>query len=482
MKNIIKFSLFILTATLIAACETIDYGDTNVDPTGPSAAVTSQLLTNAESSMPSILIDETSILYMQHITQGQYPGASRYEVLTSNYSSWYTGPLQNLNRIIELNTDSETAAEALAYGDNNNQIAVARLLRAYYLQYMTDQWGALPWTDAFQGIDNPQPRFDSQQSIYTYLFSEVDAALAQINTNAAGPVGDVIFKGSMGHWKSFGNSLKMTMALRVSDADPSTAQSKLEQAYASGTLPTTNSLNLLYNYGTDDVSDSPWEDNFETREDYILAETMVESLRSNLDPRLFQMAENARDSVHPSPNFPGNIDAGFVGAPHGKVNGNVPDYSFITSDIIYSPNYPSPIYTAAQVWLSLAEAASKGWNVGGVSAADYYEGGILASMEYWGVSAQDAQAYIAAHPYSGIDDIAYEKWIALYLNGPEAWAEWRRLDAPALTPSLYASDQRIPVRAAYDSSVQDNNSANYADVVSSQGPDNLHTRLWWDVN
>ena len=78
MKNIIKFSLFILTATLIAACETIDYGDTNVDPTGPSAAVTSQLLTNAESSMPSILIDETSILYMQHITQGQYPGASRY--------------------------------------------------------------------------------------------------------------------------------------------------------------------------------------------------------------------------------------------------------------------------------------------------------------------------------------------------------------------------------------------------------------------
>ena len=171
-----------------------------------------------------------------------------------------------------------------------------------------------------------------------------------------------------------------------------------------------------------------------------------------------------------------------MGAPNGKVNGNVPDYSFITSDIIYDQVHPSPIYTAAQVWLTLAEAAEKGWNVGGVSAADYYEGGIKASMEFWGVSAQEAQDYVDAHPYSGIDDIAYEKWIALFLNGPESWAEWRRLDAPELTPSAYASDQRIPVRAGYDPSIQNNNADNYAKVISTQGPDNLHTRLWWDIN
>jgi hypothetical protein len=313
------------------------------------------------------------------------------------------------------------------------------------------------------------------------LFAEVDAALAQINQNAAGPAGDVIFNGSMSKWASFGNSLKLTMAIRVSLVDPSTAQSKLEQAYASGTLPTTNAKNLLFNYGSDEVSDSPWEDNFQTREDYIMSETMIESLRSNLDPRLFEFAEDARDSVHPSPAFPGGIDAGFVGAPNGKVNGNVPYFSFITSDIIYSATKPSPIYTAAQVWFTLAEAAENGWSVGGVSAADYYEGGIKASMEFWGVSAQDAQDYVDAHPYTGIEDIAYEKWVALFLNGPESWAEWRRLDAPQLTPSAYASDPRIPVRAGYDPSIQNNNSDNYAKVLSSQGPDNLHTRLWWDI-
>jgi len=294
MKKIInKTFILVFALVLFGACETIDYGDTNVDPSGPSAAVTSQLLTWAQSYMPAILVNEQSILYMQHITQGQYPGSSRYETLTNDYSGFYTGPIQNLNKIIEINSDPDTAAEALAFGATNNQLAVAKLVRAYMLQYMTDTWGDLPWTDAFQGIDNPQPTFDSQKSIYDFMFTEVDAALALIQTSGAGPVGDVMFKGDMNKWISFGNSLKLTMAIRISHIDPSRAKLKLEQAYSSGTLPTTNSKNLLFNYGSDDASDSPWEDNFQTREDYIMSNTLIENLRSNLDPRLFEYAAPA---------------------------------------------------------------------------------------------------------------------------------------------------------------------------------------------
>ena len=61
-------------------------------------------------------------------------------------------------------------------------------------------------------------------------------------------------------------------------------------------------------------------------------------------------------------------------------------------------------------------------------------------------------------------------------------AEWRRLDSPALTPSTYALVQKIPVRHAYSPAVADNNPDNYAAVIASQGPDNLHTKLWWDKN
>jgi len=480
MNKLIKnIALLICISVFISSCETIDYGDTNDNPNGPTSPVTSQLFTSALTWVPVITVDEVSILYMQHITQGQYPGSSRYETLTSNYNGWYTGPIQNLNEVIKIN-EGASAAAALAYGATENQLASAKILRAFYLQYMTDSWGYLPWSEAFQGVENTQVAFDSQESIYNFMFAEVDAALAMIS-NGAGPTGDFMFGGDMDMWAALGNNLKATMALRISDVNASLAKTKFEQAAASGMLVLDNADNLEFNYGTDSTSDSPWYGNFETREDYILSRTMVENLRSNLDPRLFEMAEEARDSVFPTPNFPGGIDAGYVGAPNGAVNGNVPSYSFIDSDIIYEFDFPSAIYSAAQMRFALAEAALKGWTVTG-DAATHYNAGVQASMDYWGVDSADAAAYIAAHPYTGIADIAYEKWVALYLNGPEAWAEWRRLDAPFLPPSIYAAVQQIPTRDAYDPSVEANNAANYAAVVAAQGPDDIYTKLWWDVN
>jgi len=480
MNKLIKnIALLICVSVFISSCETIDYGDTNNNPNGPTSPVTSQLFTSALTWIPEITVDEVSILYMQHITQGQYPGSSRYETLTSNYNDWYTGPIMNLNEIININEGSNASA-ALAFGATENQLASAKILRAYYLQYMTDSWGYLPWFEAFQGVANTEVAFDSQESLYDYMFAEVDAALAMISS-AAGPTGDFMFGGDMDKWATFGNNLKATMALRISGVNATLAKTKFEQAAASGMLITTNADNLEYTYGTDDVSDSPWEDNFETREDYILSRTMIDNLRTNVDPRLFEYAEEARDSVSAVTNFPGGIDAGYVGAPNGAVNGNVPSYSFIADEIIYEFDFPSPIYTAAQMRFALSEAALKGWMVTG-DAMTHYEAGIQESMDYWGVDSADAAAYIAAHPYTGIADIAYEKWVALYLNGPEAWAEWRRLDAPFLPPSTFAAVQQIPTRDAYDPSVEDNNAANYAAVVAAQGPDDIYTKLWWDVN
>ncbi len=476
-KNIV---LLLMITFIYSSCDTVDFGDINNNPNGPTAPVTSQLLTQAQKTVSTIGTHLTGILYTQQLTEGQYPGESRYATLTYNYNGYYTGPIQNLNRIIELNENEETKDDAAAYGDNENQIAVAKILRAFILQFMTDRWGGLPWTEAFQGIDNPQPKFNTQEEIYNIMFDEVESALSLIDETKSGPKGDVIFSGNMHRWRIFANSLKMTMALRISDVNPSLAQSKFEDVIRSGNYIVENKDNIEFHYGTDDASDSPWNDRFKTREDYVLSVTMTESLRSNLDPRLFKYSEPARDSIIDNPAFPGGIDKAYVGAPNGKVNGNVPDYSFPPAKIIYTVDFPTPIYTAAQMKFSLAEAALRGWSVGS-DAPTLFKEGIEASMEYWEVNQADKDAYIASHPLSSIDDLAYEKWVALYLNGPEAWAEWRRLDAPPLTPSQYAADQRIPVRHAYDSSVEDNNKANYDAIVAVQGPDDLHTRLWWDV-
>ena len=80
--------------------------------------------------------------------------------------------------------------------------------------------------------------------------------------------------------------------------------------------------------------------------------------------------------------------------------------------------------------------------------------------------------------WATLTNIAYEKGVALYLNGPEVWTEWRRLDMPVLKAS---GNARIPLGNAYDSSVEDNNT-NYAAEVTAQEPANLHTKLWWDKN
>merc|ERR1712000_269633 len=106
-----------------------------------------------------------------------------------SYDSWYTGPLMDLNRVIDLNSDPETAEDVIAYGSNANQIAVARIVRAYFVHYMTDKWGALPWSEAFMGIDNPQPVFDTQESIYNFLFTEIDEAVAMVEMGEPGPTG-----------------------------------------------------------------------------------------------------------------------------------------------------------------------------------------------------------------------------------------------------------------------------------------------------
>jgi hypothetical protein len=481
MKKIIqKIALLICVSILYTSCDSIDYGTMNDNPNGPTTGVPSQLLTEAQIPIgDDIITSLKGILFTQQLTQGQYPGDSRYANLTSNYNFWYTGPIQNLNEIIKINNNPDLMSAAAAFGDNNNQIAVARIIRSFYLQNITDRWGALPWTEAFQGIDFPQPAFDGQQSLYTYIFDEIDAALAQINTSNTGPVGDVIFGGNMARWIVFANTLKMTMALRISDADASLAQSKFEQAVADGVVRS-NSENILFNFGSNAESENPWYRAFYSRIDYLLSETLAATLRDNLDPRLFKFAEPSIDGTT-TPNFPGDIDAAYVGAPNGAVNGGVYNYSLPTESIRTSQAYKSPIYTSSQVKFALAEAKLKGWNVGAGTTQSFFQEGIEDSMEFWGVAPGDIAAYTAAHTSATLADIAYEKWVSLYLNGPEAWAEWRRLDMPVLTPSAYADGLEIPVRDAYDASVKDNNPENYAAIVAAQGPDTRYTRLWWDV-
>ncbi|TDP01698.1 SusD/RagB family nutrient-binding outer membrane lipoprotein [Flavobacterium sp. 245] len=481
MKKIVITSILaLITALVSVSCDNADFGDTNLNPNYPSIANTASLLTGAERSMSPILTATEPLCYVQYITNGQYPKETIYDVVNFEYTSNYVSILNNLQAVINLNKDAATAGAALANGSNNNQIAVAMILKAYVFQHITDRWGMVPYTGALQGLDNAFPKFDTQEAIYDGLFKDLTDAVALMDAGA-GPKGDVIFTTKatqMSEWKRFANTLKLNMAMRLSKRFPAAggyAATKFVEALNAGTIAS-NAQNFTYPYITDEAYDNPWEDRFETRTDYLVSEPFVNLLigtGTNLapqDPRLAKFAEKAANG--------GGIYKGGLTSAVG--NTTVANYSFITNTIIKNKTAPAFFYTYAQVSFAKAEAASLGWIPG--SAATFYAEGIRASMAQWGVATATADAYVLQFPYVNLKSIAYQKHIALYMQGYEGWNEWRRFgnDAVALTvPAGAIGSATIPQRQAYGASVKTLNLENYNAAIATQGADKMETKVWW---
>lgn len=474
MKNKFK-NIFLLVAAVafsFTACETIDFGDTNVDPNSPSQASTASLLTNAQKTVSGYIASATSNCYVQYLSNGQYDEESRYQTLNWSFDGYYAA-LVDLDRVMTLNRDEKTKVAAQANGSNANQIAAAMILRVYYLHGMTDRWGMIPYSEAIQGLNNQYPKYDSQQDVYMGLFTELDAALGMID-GGNGPAGDILFRGDMDQWRTFGNTIKMVMALRLSNADASTGSAKFNQAMA-GAI-SSNDENIQYTYLTEDTNDNPWQDRFETRKDYLMSDVFVDALIGDGDETA---PEDPRLEKYADPAFTSGT---FVGAPYGESNSATDDYSFITTNIIDKGDAPLMIYTYAEVLFARAEAAAMGWTSEDESAL--YDMAIQASMDQWGVDSADAATYIAANPYGAEADIAYEKWVALYLQGYNSWHEWRRQKAMGYEVPLTAPDDLlsnatgIPQRHAYSATAGSLNKDNYDAAVSTQGTDDLNTVTW----
>lgn len=476
MKQINKLKTIILAVFIsFAACDTVDFGDTNVDPNSPSNPVTSLLLTNVQRGMSGYIGATTSNLYVQYLSNGQYDEESRYQTLNWDTNGAYA-LLQDIKTIVDINSNPETQEAAQAYGSNGNQIAAATILKVWYFQMMTERWGYLPYSEANDAENTTKPVYDSQQDIYMGLFTELDSALSMINSGN-GPDGDILFGGDMTKWRTFANTIKMVMALRLSKADPATGRTKFNEALSAGVI-SSNANNLQYTYLTEDTNDNPWQDRFESRRDYLMSDVFVDALIGSgtntapEDPRLPKMAELSTNG------------AVYVGAPYGLSNSATDDYSFITDDIINKGDAPLMIYTYAEVLFARAEAAAMGWTT--ENAATLYGQAVTASMTQWGVSTADAATYLAANAYTGVNDIAYEKWVSLFLQGYNSWAEWRRfkamgtesrigLVAPA---NLLSNANGIPQRHGYSATAASLNEANYNAAISAQGPDELNTILW----
>ena len=511
----------ILVGLIVLMCSscTKNFEEINVDPNNVVAVPTNYLLTQAQRHLVLRNIDVTPIYYTQMWSANIYTGSSVYDDVDESFNDYYAGGLINLQQIIELNSDDATKNEVLSGGSNSNQIAVARILKAWIFQVMTDHWGDIPYSEALAGSENFNPVYDTQESIYADLVKELIAAAAQINIDETPVSGDIIYDGDMDKWKKFAASLLLRVGIRMSKVNANGAAQAINSGISIGTFAD-NTDNAIFSFLPDQINNNPLYRNYTvlSREDFAVSELLHDYLNKINDPRLKIYADPTRNSQvewRESNPIPSLRDHSIL-----KTNGMI--YGVLQATAASIPNeevsYPgqavrqaeSPftIMSLAEVLFIKAEAAARGW-IGTLSdAATYYNDAIRASIENelekserlgflpddadWAEFFVPKAADVDIDGYLGQEEVAfdinhfersigYQKWLALYLQGDEAWAEWRRLGYPILQPAPDATENRqIPRRRAYPQSERDLNAENYEAAIARQGPDELETRVWWD--
>ncbi|HEY0039919.1 MAG TPA: SusD/RagB family nutrient-binding outer membrane lipoprotein, partial [Flavisolibacter sp.] len=171
-----SFFLIVATTLLLASCKKFD-GSMNVDPNRPSKASGTQLIANAQRSLPDISSSPFGVHYPQHLSNTTFPDNSRYTTINFNFYSWYTGPLMDLETVLNSPLDMNE-------GPIVNQMAVAKILKAYIYWFLTDRWGDIPYSEALKGRNNFTPKYDRQQDIYNSLFTLLEEANTAIITGS----------------------------------------------------------------------------------------------------------------------------------------------------------------------------------------------------------------------------------------------------------------------------------------------------------
>lgn len=476
MKNKKLYILAILAIAFSSCKKELD--EVNINPNAPEIPQPDYLLTGTTKITADTYWGVTnnmnsSLLFAQQWAKVQYTEEDRFIYSNSSFTAlWSTGYAQSIagfNKIIELGD---------AQG-NSNYKGVALVLRSWTFLLLTDAYGDIPYSQAGKIKQFVTPVYDKQKDVYYGILNDLKSAQAALDPAGKVIAGDVIYGNNIASWKKFANALRLRIALRIADKDPAKAKQVIDEVQAEGgAYISSNSESAILKY---DVSpqQNPVAASFETRNDYRISKTIVDKLFSLNDPRLPVYAgktENVTPQVYVGiPNGSTNSEASAI----GLANSSKPGAYFLDAKA------PAVIFSYAELLFDRAEAAARGFTT--ENAENLYKQAITASFNQYGISGTAVDDYInqAAVQYNASNykkSIGEQKWIALFGQGLEAWAEQRRLDYPQLTASVNTVlNGKIPVRFIYPGTEQSLNGQNYKNAVSSQGADLLTTKLWFDA-
>lgn len=425
------------------------------------------------------------------ICKWMYPQEGYYEFRpTTNNSSW------NICYYVCANLKSILDKEV----DTSNMWAAATIFQCQMFQIMSDRWGNIPYSDAF-GLEqgNATPKYDEQSAIYPDLLKRLAAAVAVLEADEIGDEigsGDIFFSGDTEAWIKYGNALRLRIAARLANIDPTLAKSTFEEVAAKfdedpSILPADNVDNAFFVWNNE--YPEPWADYFQSRpNEYGVSELMVNTLIDLEDPRLDIYCAPTR--AWQTWDGKGDEPAKYVGRQCGlRGNAIVKNFSQIGArfqDRSGSLSGFSPWLRSCEVYFALAYAASKGWNVS-MSQKEAYEIAVTLSLLENGAKLDEIPAYLynGKAAYDGTEDQLFTQWwISLFKNGSEAWSVYRM--APTTTylfkenkvapGNAWGSSHNCPPMCYGYPDVERN--LNTANCQSSKENDYFWGKqMWWDV-
>ena len=528
---------------LFSGC-TKNFDNLNIDPNNPtpetidpdfllsSALISGTMDIDLHQRIHSLTVD----IFAQYIANEGFT-TDRYipvEGWTNSYWSKHWGWVNAMNDII-INQKDNTL--------KSNTVQIARIWKVWLFHRATDLFGDMPYSEAANG-SGILPKYDTQKDIYYDMVKELKEASAALDANKMNPgVNDLIFGGNVTKWKKFANSLRLRLAMRMSEVDPAKAKLEAEDAVVSGLLGSNSeSVKILRT-----ESYKLWGLYYCYPTYYSWGELAMSKSMENLLTGLGGINFPASADGVANVSVPGKVDprgpvyfnvtrlttgatSAYVGLWRGilpglpleegqkavniKTNNSRLGLRYVatissTGTATLNNNQNMTLMPYSEVCFLKAEGATRGWNMGG-AAKDFYEAGIRASMTETGIANASTETYLVSenpnvngttvafnntvgNHNTQLEKIITQKYIANFPdNGWEAFNDYRRLALPALIPFV-APDPTAVVevgsttwkgsirRLIYPATEQIVNAANYKEVVARIGSDKTTTRIWWDA-
>lgn len=510
MKIKLSMILIAMVAITVASCK--KQLDINKDPDNPGLdQLTPKLVFPAAVvSSAGRIGGDLAILggiwaqfYTQNTTSNQYKEIDAFNLTKSDFGStlisspWaelYSGALNDLHFTIKRATEQEDWTYVL----------IGTVIKAYSMQVLVDLYDQIPYSEAFQGINNLQPKFDDGYSVYKGLLAELDAALAKdfdASTNSSPGAYDLLWpgtgatveqqeadwvsNGNLNKWIAFANTLKLKMYLRMIYAKPAEAEAGIRAMYTAGAQFLNEDASLKIFENAENKSNPLFEFNnrkLNTDANLKASYTFLSWLEGNGDPRVNNyflprtgsttqyLAIHQGDFLNPDPLF------------NNASKANISPTDFV--DFI----------SEAESHFLQAEALERFF--GGTGAQAHYEAGVRASFARWGDNPNTLLAGAYAYPAAGtfeqkLEAIITQKWASMpKSHSLEAFFERNRTGYPRTSPVYSTDPSYVPGQFVYPKNgVTSGLFAKrliWPDIERSKNPNTppeepVTKKVWWDV-